>query len=193
MLHDFRVWRLMDDGSSCLVMGCVVDEKLVFVAQPCPAWKSTRISTRVATRVTCKAGRCCPSQRTSTSRYQRATNSCFARACVMLPLTGPVPSRPARLFRVWWSCQAWPTQVTRPNDHRRSWTRGTAHHRSCSSPRPKSHRCQRLKRIERRRSFAIRATNALLTGSTRIAALMLYPSPMPVTPAVRFVSWAVCV
>ena len=104
MLHDFRVWRLMDDGSSCLVMGCVVDEKMVFVAQPCPAWKSTRISTRVATRVTCKAGRCCPSQRTSTSRYQRATNSCFARACVMLPLPGPAPSRPAHLFRAWWSC-----------------------------------------------------------------------------------------
>ena len=39
----------------------------------------------------------------------------------------------------------------------------------------------------------LRATNALLTGSTRIAALMLYPSPMPVTPTVRFVSWAVCV
>ena len=37
----------------------------------------------------------------------------------------------------------------------------------------------------------LRATNALLTGSTRIAALMLYPSAMPVTPAVRFVSWAV--
>ena len=97
--------------------------------------------------------------------------------CVSLP--GPVPSRPAHLFRVWWSCQAWPTQVTRPNDHRRSWTRGTAHHRSCSSPRPKSHRCQSLKRVERRRSFArrerrgskplLRATNAVLTGSTRIA------------------------
>ena len=75
--------------------------------------------------------------------------------------------------------QAWPAQVTRPKDHRRSWTRGTAHHRSCSSPRPKSHRCQSLKRVERRRSFArrerrgskplLRATNALLTGSTRIA------------------------
>ena len=94
-------------------------------------------------------------------------------------LPGPVPSRPAHLFRVWRSCQAWPAQVTRPKDHRRSWTRGTAHHRSCSSPRPKSHRCQSLKRVERRRSFArrerrgskplLRATNALLTGSTRIA------------------------
>ena len=83
MLHDFRVWRLMDDGSSCLVMGCIVDEKMVVVAQPCPAWKTTCISTGVATRVTCKAGRRCPNQRTSTSRYQRATNSCFSRVCVI--------------------------------------------------------------------------------------------------------------
>ena len=90
MLHDFRVWRLMDDGSSCLVTGCIVDEKMVVVAQPCPAWKTT--------------GRRCPNQRTSTSQYQRATNSCFARACVMLPLPGPAPSRPAHLFRAWWSC-----------------------------------------------------------------------------------------
>ena len=38
----------------------------------------------------------------------------------------------------------------------------------------------------------VRSTYPLSAHSTRIA-LMLYPSPMPVTSAVRFVSWAFCV
>ena len=129
------------------------------VAQPGPVWKTNCISTGVATRVTCNVPvdavartsalplllRCGGTNEQPTAALPEHVSCC---RCQAQCLQG----------QHFWSVVVLSTpsaQVTRPKDHRGSWTRGTAHRRSCSSPRPKSNRCQSLKPVVRCRRTSV--------------------------------------
>ena len=163
------------------------------VAQPGPVWKTNCISTGVATR--------CPNQCTSTSfevwRYQRATNCCFARACVMLPLPGPVPSRPALL-----ECGGPLNPVS--SSHKAEGPPWLVDARHRSSPKLQLAKAQEQSMPESQARGEMSQDVCCMRGCSQgkngaeeshPEGLLLtgYPSPMPVALAARFVSWNVCV